>query len=647
MTMLDRMRRHRGWLKWSLGLVAVTMVIFFIPQDYLQTTPSVGAAPNEVIAEVEGHTLTAGDYQQRYLLQLQSYRNQFGGSMNDQLLRQLGVDQQVLTQMIDEQVALIEADRHGITISDEELAQQIFAIPQLQDGNGRFIGEAQYEALLASQNPPLTKSQFEESLRRSMILDRLRSALTDWIAVSESEIDTEYRRRNEKVKLQVVALTADKFRSQVTVTDADLAPYFESKKNDYRVGEQRKVRYLLLDRELARQQVVVPASDVQRYYNDNIQQYSTPERVRASHILLNTGGKDEAAVRKQAEDLLAQIKKGADFAGLAKKYSEDVGTKDKGGDLDFFPRGQMVPEFEQAAFSLAPGQVSDLVKTQYGFHIIKVVDKQAGTTQPLETVRPQIQQTLAAQIADQQITERASKLAERVKNPDDLNKAAGELGLKVEESGFFQRTEPVPGLGAAPQVSAAAFDLQDNSVSEALASPRGPVFITVSGKKDPYTPPLDEVKDRVREDLIRTKSTELSRQRASAIAAQLKSASDFAAAAKAQGFEAKESQLVARDSALPDIGISPEVDKVAFALPKGGVSDPIQTADATVIVRVSDRDDVTADEVRIARERFRVELVNERRGRFFASYMTKAKEKLKIEVKADVLRRLLDAQQQS
>ena len=187
MTMLDRMRRHRGWLKWSLGLVAVAMVIFFIPQDYLQTTPSVGAAPNEVIAEVEGRTLTAGDFQQRYLLQMQAYRDQLGGSVNDQLLRQLGVDQQVLTQMIDEQVALIEAERHGISVSDEELAQQIFAIPQLQDGNGRFVGEQQYEQILMSQNPPLTKSQFEESLRRSMMLDKLRSALTDWIARKHAE----------------------------------------------------------------------------------------------------------------------------------------------------------------------------------------------------------------------------------------------------------------------------------------------------------------------------------------------------------------------------------------------------------------------------------------------------------------------------
>jgi peptidyl-prolyl cis-trans isomerase D len=424
-----------------------------------------------------------------------------------------------------------------------------------------------------------------------------------------------------------------------------VSAYFDSHKTDYRVGEQRKVKYLLLDREVARQRVSVPPNDIQRYYNDNIQQYQTPERVRASHILLNTGGKDEAAVRKQAEELLAKVKGGADFAALAKEYSEDPGSKVKGGDLDFFPRGQMVPEFEASAFSLAPGQVSDLVKTQYGFHIIKVVDKQAATTQTLDQVRPRIQETLASQIADRQITDRSRQLAERVKSPADMDKVAAELGLKVEETGFFQRTEPVPGLGAAPQVTDAAFTMQDNAVSEALASSRGPVFITVSAKREPYTPTLEEVKDRAREDLIRSRANELSRQRAAAIAAQLKSAPDFAAAAKAQGLESTESELVSRGSALPGVGVSADVDKVAFALPKGAVSDPIQTPNATVIVRVADRDDVTPEEFRLARERFRAELVNERRSRFFASFMTKAKERLKIEVKADVMRRLLDAQQ--
>jgi peptidyl-prolyl cis-trans isomerase D len=545
--------------------------------------------------------------------------------------------------MIDEQVALIEAERHGIRVSDEELAQQIFSIPGLQE-NGRFIGEERYEQLLQSQNPPMTKGQFEESLRRSMVIDKLRAALTDWMAVSDRDLEREYKQRNEKVKLQVVALTAEQFRSQVTVNDADVASYFESKKAEYRVGEQRKIRYLLLDRDQARQKVNVPQTDVQRYYNANIEQYQTPEQVRASHILLNTAGKDEAAVRQQAESILAQAKAGADFAELAKKFSEDEGSKVTGGDLNYFGRGRMVPEFEASAFTLEPGQISDLVKTQYGFHIINVVDKKPAVTQSLEEVRPQIQQLLAMQIADQQITDRAAQLADRIDNPGDLDEAAGELGLMVQESGLFQRQDPVPGLGAAPQVADAAFQLADESVSDALASPRGPVFITVVEKKDPYVPQLDEVKDRVREDLIRARATDLSRQRAGTIAAALKSARDFAAAAKAQGLEAKDTQLVARDSALPDIGVSPEVDKIAFALPIGGISDPIQTADGTVMVRVAERDDVTEEEFRIARERFRAELLNERRGQFFTAYMSKVKERISIEVNSDVLRKVTAAQ---
>jgi peptidyl-prolyl cis-trans isomerase D len=207
---------------------------------------------------------------------------------------------------------------------------------------------------------------------------------------------------------------------------------------------------------------------------------------------------------------------------------------------------------------------------------------------------------------------------------------------------LFQREDPVPGLGVTPQVSQEAFTLTDKQVSKAIASSRGPVFITVSEKKDPYVPKLDEVKDRVREDLIRQRAAELSSQRASAIAASLKSAPNFAAAAKTQGFEAKDTDLIARNAALPDnIGVSPEVDKVAFALPVNAVSDPIKTSDGTVIVRVIEKDPVTPEEFRKAKETFRAEMLNERRGRFFNAYMTKAKDKLTIEINSDVVQRVV------
>jgi peptidyl-prolyl cis-trans isomerase D len=192
-------------------------------------------------------------------------------------------------------------------------------------------------------------------------------------------------------------------------------------------------------------------------------------------------------------------------------------------------------------------------------------------------------------------------------------------------------------------VAAAAFRLKDTEVSEPLTSPRGPVFITVSQKKDPYVPKLEEVKEKVRQDVIRARAADMSRQKAGEIAAALKSAKDFAATAKAQGLDSKATDLITRGAALPDVGTSPEVEKVAFTLPKGGVSDPITTNDGTVIVRVVDREEITPEKFKQAREQFRAELLNERRARFFTAYMTKAKEKTKIEIKQDVLRRVTAA----
>ena len=181
--------------------------------------------------------------------------------------------------------------------------------------------------MLRSQIPPMTKATFEENLRRSLMIDKLRAALTDWMAVSDAELEREFKQRNEKVKLQVVALTADAFRDKVTVTDADVAAHFDAHKAEYRVGEQRKIRMLLLDRDQARAKSTVPPTDVQRYYNNNIAQYQTPEQVRASHILLNTAGKDEAAVRKQAEESWQQVKGGRRLRGAGEEVLRGRGQQ--------------------------------------------------------------------------------------------------------------------------------------------------------------------------------------------------------------------------------------------------------------------------------------------------------------------------------
>jgi peptidyl-prolyl cis-trans isomerase D len=633
MTMLDRMRRHKGWLKWSLALVVLTFVLFYIP-DFLSSTT--GAAPGDTVAVVEDRQITVREFQRRYNAQLQAYRQAYGSQLSEQLLRQLGIEQQILQQLVDEQAMVAEAQRQGITASDAEVRERILAIPAFQE-NGHFIGEQRYRQLLQMNNPPLTTTEFEDQLRRALLVEKLRNAVTAWMSVSDDDVTQEFRRRNEKVKLEVVPITADAFRTQVTVSDADLAAHFEKNKESYRIGEKRKIKYALLDVEKVREQVKVPEANIEAFYKQNISQYQSPEEVRASHILLKTEGKDESAVKTQADALAKRAKSGEDFAALAKEFSEDDTNNSKGGDLDYFGRGTMVSEFEQAAFGMKAGEISDPVKTSFGFHIIKLVDHRPATTRPLAEVRTEIEDQLKWQKAQADAEQIARGIEGQIRNAADLDRIAKERGYHVQDTGLFLRDEPIDGLGPSPEISAQAFTLEEGTATRAMRVSRGWVFAVVTGKQDPYVPQLAEVQDKVRDDLSRERAAEIAKAKAAEIAAQLKSAPDFAGAAKKAGLEVKTTEFISRGAALPDIGISPDIDKVAFTLPQGGVSDPIATPQGTAIVRVVEKEDVTDAQIATGADQTRDELVNQRRDRLFSGYMVKAKEKLKIQINQEML----------
>ena len=607
MTMLDRMRRHKGWLKWSLALVVLTFVVFYIP-DFL-TTPT-GAAPSEVIADVEGESITVGTFTRRYNAQVNAYRNAYGGQMNDQLLKQLGIDRQILQQLIDEEAMVAESRKQGITVNDVEIRQRILALPGFQE-NGKFVGEQRYRQILQIQNPPLSTTEFESSLRRALQIEKLRTALTGWMSVSDADVIAEFKKRNEKVKLEVVPVTAEAFKSQVTVTDAELVPYFEKAKDKYRIGEKRKIKYAQVNVDQVRSTITVPEAEIAAFYQQNLQQYQTPAQVRASHILFKLEGKDEKAVMAIAEDVLKKVKApNADFAALAKQYSEDDTNNMNGGDLDYFGRGRMVAEFEQVAFAMKAGEISNLVKTAFGIHIIKMVDNQPDTTRALAQVHAELEDQLKWQKAQAEAERIAKSLEATTKTPADLDKVAKERSLAVVETGLIASDEPIQGVGSQPELSTRAFGMKEGEVTPAMRVATGWVFATVTGRQDSYVPKLDEVKARVADDVRQEKAAELAKQRATAIATELKNAKDFAAAAKRAGLEVKTTELVARGTAIPDLGISEAVDAAAFALPQGGVSDAISTPTGTAVIRVVEKVAVTDAELASGKDLLRDELVN-------------------------------------
>jgi peptidyl-prolyl cis-trans isomerase D len=641
MTMLDRMRRHRNWLKWSLALVCLAFVLFYIP-DFLRGTAGADAASSDTVAVVNGREVRADEFRRSYEAQMQAYRSAYGGQMNEQLLKQLGVDQQILQQLVDERAALTEADRLGVKVSDAEVAQRIYSIPAFQE-NGAFIGQTRYQQLLASQNPPLTTADFEESVRRSLVMEKLRATVTDWLSISDKELQDEYRRRNDKVKLEVIAFNADSYRPDVTASDADVSSYFQAHQADFRIPEKRKVKYALIDIDAIRSKITVTPDDLNRAYNDNISQFTTPEQVRASHILLKTEGKDDAAVKAKAEDILKQARSGADFAELAKKYSEDESNAKNGGDLDYFGRGRMVPEFDAAAFAMEPGQISDVVKTQFGYHIIKLTDKKPATTRPLEEVKQQLTDQIQSERAQQQATDLAQRLESQIRTPAELDSVAKANGLTVQETGFFAKDEPILGVGAAPEMTARAFAMNEGEVSPPLRTGRGFVFETVTAKQESYIPKFEEVKDKVRDVVLKQRAVEMAKQKATEAAAKLKNAADFDKAAKAANLETRTTELITRDAPIPDLGVAPEIMDAAFKLPEGGVTDAIATENGAAVVKVVQKAATSDADFASNKDTFRTEILEDRRNRFFSAYMVKAKQKMKIEVNREAIARVLGA----
>ena len=642
MTMLDTMRRHKNILKWTLALVVLAFVLLYIPSFLNSSSATTGTGVGDRLATVDAQTITVADFRRRYQAQVNAYRASYGGNLTDALLQQMQVPQQVLQQMIQEHAEVTEAERQGISETDAEVRAQILAIPALQE-NGHFIGEDRYRQLLRAQDPPMTDVDFERTVRRSLMLDKFRAGLTEWMSIADADLEREYKKRNEKVTLDVVAILADNFKNQVNPSDAEIASQFDAHKETYRVPEQRKIKFVRINTADVAAKIKVPKTDVEAFYNQHLGQYTTPEEIRASHILLKTEGKNDADVRAKAEQVVKEAKAGADFAGLAKKYSEDESNAQQGGDLDYFGRGRMVGEFDNAAFALGAGEMSDLVKTPFGYHIIKVTDRKPAIVRVLSdpAVYKEIEAQVLRGLADTQAAEQATALAAEGTTPAALDKAAASRGLKVELSDFFSQGGMIPALGPQSAASRMAFQLEDNKVSEPVPGPMGQTIFYVSEKRAPYVPKLEEVRAKVRDDLIQQRASVLAKQKADALAAQLKSAPNYQATAKAAGLEAVTSQPLTRDAVIPNIGKSSEIDKVAFSLPVGAVSDAIATPQGAAIIKVTARPELTPADYAAAKDKFRADVLNERRSRFYQTYMEKAREKMKIDVNAEAMKRAI------
>jgi peptidyl-prolyl cis-trans isomerase D len=550
-----------------LLLVALSMVTYLIPGGY----SSSGGSQDQVIAQIGKETLTVRDVQQQ--MQAAMRNKKFPAEMAGYYVGQL------IDELINTRSLVYEAKRMGIEVTDADLAGALRANFPMLFPNGQFVGKDAYAAILEQQQG-MTIPDFETELRQQLLLSRLNGLVDDSVIVTPDEVAREFRNKNEKVKLEYVALSSDKLRSEVNITPDQVRAYFERARSQYQTPEKRSFDMLVADETKLGQKITIPDDELRRIYEANKDQYRVPERVHVRHILLKTTDKpkdDLPKIQARAEDLLKQLNAGADFSELAKKNSEDPGSAAKGGDLGWITRGQTVPAFESAAFSLKPQELSGVIKTEYGFHILQVLGKEDAHIKPFEEVKDQI----AQERKRQQVIDDMQKLADQahdelVKQPQQAAEIASRLGLDLVRVEHAEPEKPVPEIGTSPDFSAAISGLPRGGVTPVLQVSGNKLVVAVVTDVVPVHPSaLAEVEGQVRTALTNQRASDLAMSRAKELLERVKAAhGDLKKVAQEMGLEVKTTQEFTRDGAADGIGPA-SLLQAAFEQPVGSVFGPV------------------------------------------------------------------------
>jgi peptidyl-prolyl cis-trans isomerase D len=628
---LDSLRENKNklYVRIFLGvavfLLGGSMLLYLVPQDTGGTLT--GA---DVVAEVGNEKISMDDVQQ------QLSRVARNGQIPQGLLPLY--TQQVLDQLIYERSLELEADRLGIRVTDEEHADLLRKLVPTAYSGDTFIGMDRYTNEVQTRFQ-MGVPEFETEVKKELLQQKFQQLVTDGITVTPDEVRAEYQRQNEKIKLDYVVIKPDDLLSKVEVSDAELAAYFEKNKGRYVVPERRTVDYAMVDFAQLRQRAQVSEDEEKVYYQDHIDRYKIEDRAHVAHILFKTVGKTDAEVaeiKKKAEDVLNKAKHGAKFADLAKEYSEDT-TKDKGGDLDWIVRGQTVPEFEAAAFSLPKGSISDLVKTQYGFHIIQVIDRQTARTQTFDEVKPMILEQLQGEKAEQIGETLSTQIADEIRRTGrmPLDELAKKFNLTTGEAKLVEANQPLPELGASPALLEDIFRLRVGDLSAPLRTDKGIVVVSIKDIQPTHPATLAEVHDRVATDYRREQVVTLAKTRAEELAKRAKSGENLNAAAKALGFELKTSELINRTGSIPEAGSAKQLT-AAFTLPVGQTGDPVFLGANWVVYRVAQHDPVSQDDFDKQKSKIEAQVLQQKRQMAYEFFRTALKNRLQQEGKLKV-----------
>ncbi len=625
--MLESIRSRKTLIKVVLWTVVIVFVAFYAGNfaDVNSNDPSLHMASvgDEKIGIAEfQNTLNAIRRQQEEM-----YKQQ-GGELSPQVLAFFR--QQAIQSLVDRKLLLREAKKAGIITADEEVQKEILQYEFLKR-NGQFVGMQEYERIVDAAFR-MSVDTFEKTIREDILIGKYNDLLTAGMLVSNAEVEEQYHKQNLTAKIDFVKFEINPAMKEMQPKPEEVRAFYDSNKDDFQTGEQRKVQYLWISHKSEKNKVQIPEQKLKEFYDQNKARFSKPEQVRARHILLKTGeGKDDAAVLKLAQELVTKLRGGADFQALAKEYSEDPGSKENGGDLGFFERGRMVPEFENAAFGLQPDQISDPVKTQFGYHIIQTLGKQPAFQPDFALVKDQIYRELSEPQAIKSAQEQAKKLHEEItKNKKSMAEIAKIQLVELKTTDFFSKDQDIPGLS--PAFRNEAFDLKKGSISEPVPVFQDFAIIQLLDTRPSEVQPFEKVQAKVTEKYKEWKATEMTLEQAAKFYDSIGTAADLKAAAEKAKLTVKTSDEFTKEGYIGDIGQAKEINAKAFSMKVGEISPPMKADKDVIVFQLKDKKEFNPAEFAKEKNGVRDQILSTKQNSFLQGYRAMLRKKYEKEI---------------
>jgi peptidyl-prolyl cis-trans isomerase D len=617
----------------GLKFILIIIVVAFVGTSVVYFVTSLGNAPNRpsVVATVNGEEIPVERFRRAQASLISRIEQTYQQRLTPELIDRLGINQQAINELINDAVIVQAAAHEGIKVSDEELRSRIQEMREFQE-DGRFSRE-RYLSLLRQVR--IDPGDFESEIRRQLVRLKVDGLIKGGVKVSEPELRDAYATRRERVRAAWASIDATPLMAKVTVADQDIEPYLAAHRAQFTRPERRRVQYVVIPPQPRPQDV--SDVDAEAYYKEHASEYEQPRRVHVAHILVRVppvgGSEAENKAKAKIEDVLRRARAGEDFGKLAAEVSEDTANASHGGDVGFVGPGELVPQFEQAAFALKKGEISPSpVRTPFGYHAIKVLDVREASRTPLKDVQAAIKQKLAAERADTAARAKADEVRPQLISAKDFPAEAGKLGLESREAAVA-RTEPLPGIGRDAKVEETVFSLAVGGVSTSVKSAAGYAIVKVVEQIPSGVPPLAEIKDKVIEAIKKERADALAMDRAKALVASLGKGGDFAATAKDEGFATGETALFSRDEPPKD-RLPGGVMMAALGTPVGQVSEPVRDATSVYVVKTLERQPADPQGFQAQRAQLEQQLLRQKQSQAWESWLQSQRLAAKIDVTA-------------